>query len=41
VHEISTGFLPGPAYKPSIPVSRQAMSAFLLRLAEGPELAGL
>lgn len=33
---ISTGFLPGPEYRPTIPVSRQAMSAFMERLATGP-----
>jgi predicted outer membrane repeat protein len=38
---ISNGFVPGPTYRPSIAVSRQAMAAFLLRLAEGPELLGL
>jgi predicted outer membrane repeat protein len=39
--EISTGFLPGPQYRPSIAVSRQAMSAFMLRLAESVPLDGL
>jgi hypothetical protein len=34
--EISTGYLPGPTYRPSTAVSRQAMSAFMRRLAEGP-----
>jgi CSLREA domain-containing protein len=33
---ISTGSQPGPTYKPSDPVSRQAMSAFLYRLAGEP-----
>ncbi|OWY59276.1 hypothetical protein B7486_75440, partial [cyanobacterium TDX16] len=33
---ISTGYQPGPTYRPSIAVSRQAMSAFMRRLAEGP-----
>jgi CSLREA domain-containing protein len=33
---ISTGSQPGPVYKPSDPVSRQAMSAFLYRLAGAP-----
>ena len=33
---ISTGSQPGPTYKPSDPVSRQAMSAFLYRLAGSP-----
>ena len=33
---ISTGSLPGPRYKPSDAVSRQAMSAFLYRLAGSP-----
>ncbi|OWY59312.1 hypothetical protein B7486_75260, partial [cyanobacterium TDX16] len=34
--EISEGYLPGPAYKPAAPVTRQAMSAFMHRLADGP-----
>jgi predicted outer membrane repeat protein len=38
-HEISEGYLPGPAYRPSDPVSRQAMSAFLYRLAGEPAFA--
>jgi hypothetical protein len=33
---ISTGFEPGPTYKPSVAVSRQAMSAFLYRFAGSP-----
>jgi hypothetical protein len=33
---ISTGSLPGPTYKPADAVSRQAMSAFLYRLAGEP-----
>jgi hypothetical protein len=33
---ISTGFQPGPAYRPSAPVTRQAMSAFMYRLAGEP-----
>jgi hypothetical protein len=33
---ISTGFQPGPTYKPSQAVSRQAMSAFLYRFAGSP-----
>ena len=33
---ISTGFLPGPTYRPGIAVSRQAMSAFLYRFAGEP-----
>jgi hypothetical protein len=32
--EITTGF-PGGLYKPSQAVSRQAMSAFMYRLADG------
>jgi CSLREA domain-containing protein len=36
---ISTGSQPGPVYKPSDPVSRQAMSAFLYRLAGAPPYA--
>jgi hypothetical protein len=34
--EISEGYQPGPTYRPSEPVSRQAMSAFLYRFAESP-----
>jgi predicted outer membrane repeat protein len=30
---ISTGYQPGPTYRPAVPVSRQAMSAFLYRFA--------
>jgi Tol biopolymer transport system component len=37
--EISTGFQPGPTYAPSGPVSRQAMSAFMYRLAGSPAFA--
>jgi hypothetical protein len=33
---ISTGSQPGPTYKPSDPVSRQAMGAFMYRLAGSP-----
>jgi sugar lactone lactonase YvrE len=33
---ISTGFQPGPTYKPGAAVSRQAMSAFMYRLAGSP-----
>jgi len=33
---ISTGFQPGPTYRPADPVSRQAMSAFMYRLAGEP-----
>jgi hypothetical protein len=33
---ISTGFQPGPQYRPSAKVTRQAMSAFLYRLAGEP-----
>jgi hypothetical protein len=36
---ISTGSQPGPTYKPSDAVSRQAMSAFLYRLAGSPAFA--
>jgi hypothetical protein len=36
---ISTGYEPGPTYRPSATVTRQAMSAFLYRLAGSPELA--
>jgi hypothetical protein len=38
--QISTGF-DDDTYRPSIAVSRQAMAAFMLRLAEGPELLGV
>jgi Tol biopolymer transport system component len=34
--EITTGFQPGPIYKPSASVTRAAMSAFMFRLADGP-----
>jgi hypothetical protein len=34
--EISEGYTPGPEYRPSTAVSRQAMSAFMHRLADGP-----
>jgi predicted acyl esterase len=34
--QISTGYQPGSTYRPSVAVSRQAMSAFLHRLADGP-----
>jgi hypothetical protein len=33
---ISTGYQPGPEYRPSAAVSRQAMSAFMYRLAGSP-----
>ena len=33
---ISTGYQPGPTYRPSVAVSRQAMSAFMYRLAGEP-----
>jgi hypothetical protein len=33
---ITTGFQPGPTYKPGSAVSRAAMSAFMFRLADGP-----
>jgi hypothetical protein len=33
---ITTGFQPGPTYKPASAVSRAAMSAFMYRLADGP-----
>ena len=33
---ISTGFQPGPTYRPADPVSRAAMSAFMYRLAGSP-----
>ena len=36
---ISTGYQPGPTYRPSAAVSRQAMSAFMRRMAEGPGVA--
>jgi hypothetical protein len=38
--QISTGSLPGPTYKPSEPVSRQAMSAFMYRLADASFVGG-
>jgi hypothetical protein len=38
---ISEGYLPGPTYRPSVAVSRQAMSAFMYRLAGEPELPPL
>jgi hypothetical protein len=31
--EVSTGYPPGPTYRPNAPVTRQAMSAFMHRLA--------
>jgi Tol biopolymer transport system component len=31
---VTTGFQPGPTYRPSSPVTRQAMSAFMQRLGE-------
>jgi hypothetical protein len=34
--EISTGYQPGPEYRPSISVSRGAMAAFMYRLANSP-----
>jgi hypothetical protein len=34
--EISTGYQPGPTYRPSAAVSRSAMSAFMYRLAGSP-----
>jgi Tol biopolymer transport system component len=34
--EITTGFQPGPIFKPSQAVTRQSMSAFMFRLAAGP-----
>jgi hypothetical protein len=37
---ISTGSQPGPVYKPSDPVSRQAMSAFMYRLADASFAGG-
>jgi predicted outer membrane repeat protein len=37
--EISTGFQPGPDYRPSADVTRQAMSAFMYRLAGSPAFA--
>ncbi|OWY60513.1 hypothetical protein B7486_68780, partial [cyanobacterium TDX16] len=36
---ISTGFEPGPTYRPSVAVSRGAMSAFMYRLAGSPPFA--
>jgi len=36
---ISTGFTPGPTYKPNNPVTRAAMSAFMYRLADSPGFA--
>jgi hypothetical protein len=33
---ISEGYQPGPTYRPSAPVTRQAMSAFMYRLAGEP-----
>jgi predicted outer membrane repeat protein len=36
---ISEGYLPGPTYKPGAAVTRQAMSAFLYRLAGEPAFA--
>jgi CSLREA domain-containing protein len=33
---VSTGYQPGPTYRPSAPVTRQAMSAFMYRLAGEP-----
>jgi hypothetical protein len=38
--EVADGFVDG-TFRPSAPVSRQAMAAFLLRLADGVPLAGL
>jgi hypothetical protein len=35
--EISTGYEPGPTYRPGAVVTRQAMSAFLYRFAEEPD----
>jgi hypothetical protein len=35
--EVSTGYAPGPTYRPNDPVTRQAMSAFLYRFALEPE----
>ncbi|OWY61795.1 hypothetical protein B7486_61880, partial [cyanobacterium TDX16] len=35
--DVSEGFLPGPTYKPGAAVSRQAMSAFMYRLAGEPD----
>jgi hypothetical protein len=34
--EISTGYQPGPTYRPGSPVTRAAMSAFMYRLAGSP-----
>ena len=41
--QISTGYdgSPDPTYRPGEPVTRQAMSAFLHRLASVPNLAGI
>jgi hypothetical protein len=36
VEEISTGYQPGPTYRPSAAVTRAAMSAFMYRLAGSP-----
>jgi streptogramin lyase len=36
---ISTGYQPGPTYKPSAAVTRSAMSAFMYRLAGSPAFA--
>jgi hypothetical protein len=36
---ISTGYQPGPTYRPADPVSRAAMSAFMYRLAGEPTFA--
>jgi hypothetical protein len=36
---ISEGYLPGPTFRPGAPVTRQAMSAFLYRLAGEPTFA--
>jgi streptogramin lyase len=32
--DVSTGYQPGPTYRPDLPVSRQAMSAFMHRFGE-------
>jgi hypothetical protein len=37
--EISTGFQPGPTFRPGQAVTRQAMSAFMYRLAGSPAFA--
>jgi hypothetical protein len=37
--DISEGYQPGPTYRPSAAVSRQAMSAFMYRLAGSPAFA--